>query len=158
MSSCDRRGQACKYYQYVREKKKRIFFTLAIKKKTCGNPMERTFSSSIGLGHMADTSGKGSSDKKYQSSHDQPADVPKRPFVQGIFRDRTPPPSSLLPIPIQFPFSPKDALNGEPASFSSSSFLLQELRARTAAQDDLSLDPLESSMGEMRCDATCLVP
>lgn len=52
--------------------------------------MERRFSSSIGLGHMADTSSKGSSDESTRASHDQPADASKRPFVQGVFRDRTP--------------------------------------------------------------------
>lgn len=89
-------------------------FRIGHQKKTCGNAMERSFPWSIGLGHMADTSSKGSSDESTRDANDQPADASERAFIAGHLPR---PPSSLLSISIQFPFSPKDALSGEPASF-----------------------------------------
>lgn len=81
--------------------------------------------------------------------------LPRGPSCRAS-SETEPPRSSLLPSPIQFPFSPKDALNGEPAS-SFCALTRAKEQARTAAQTDLP-QPLEASMGEMRCDATCLVP
>lgn len=79
--------------------------------------MERRYSSSIGLGHMADTSSKGSSDESTRAAMISQPMLPRGPSCRASSETE---PASLefcsQSQHIQFPFSPKDALSGEPTS------------------------------------------